>query len=348
MSTYTLKSLDASEYPAPGSLSSLVFHVAFPEHVPGQYSSRYEALRAERHLEDETHYDEASGRIALEAYLEDALRAERERWVQQATSVFDRLVQVNKSTLRHVELILPTGGIATPLNLLASVKEIAELESFCVQWPLRGYRPMTLMLMSQWSHIIEGSITAAFATFTPTDAPPIRARCLPQAPAHRAPALYHPKAIRRHVPQASHVPRPPRTRAPRPNALEPASRGSHDAPRARWPAPCPATPHHGPWGGDQPNGRRWPLRGLRRRLGRPVVETRSWPALGAFLAAHPGRLRSLSAALHDTRFSIGFAYRLSQTALRKLLGAAAVEDLVVCTAWPISYEAIEVGEEETR
>jgi hypothetical protein len=134
MSTYTLKSLDASEYPAPGSLSSLVFHVAFPEHVPGQYSSRYEALRAERRLEDETHYDEASGRIALEAYLEDALRAERERWVQQATSVFDRLVQANKSTLRHVELILPTGGIATPLNLLASVKEIAELESFCVQW----------------------------------------------------------------------------------------------------------------------------------------------------------------------------------------------------------------------
>ncbi|KAJ7457776.1 hypothetical protein FB451DRAFT_1183099 [Mycena latifolia] len=72
MNTYILKSLDASENPGLESLASLVFHVAFPEHVRDQFSARYAALKAERHLEDVTHYDEASGRIAPEAYLEDA------------------------------------------------------------------------------------------------------------------------------------------------------------------------------------------------------------------------------------------------------------------------------------
>ncbi|KAJ7457726.1 hypothetical protein FB451DRAFT_1509004 [Mycena latifolia] len=344
MSAFTLKSLDASENPAPGSLSSLVFHVAFPEHVPGQFSARYEALRADRHLEDETHYDEASGRIALEAYLDDELRAERETWVKQATSAFDELVEANKETLRHVELILPTGGIATPLNLLSSVKKIAQLESFCVQWPLRGYRPLTLMLMSDWSHIIDDTITSAFTDFH-TDLMDVLS-------AHAATL----KRLRISLPQST--------------SRNPFAALSIKA------AAFPVLPvlevldltHWSPRVVDlkallAPGG---PLSALQHLImdhgteinrtdvdghaddsdddwDAPVVETRSWPALGAFLAAHPTPLRSLSAALHDARFSIGFAYRLRQSALRELLGAEATANLVVCTAWPISYETVEPG-----
>jgi hypothetical protein len=208
---------------------------------------------------------------------------------------------------------------------------------------------MTLMLMSQWSHIIEGSITAAFADFHADlmHLLSVHAACL--------------KRLRIALPHST-TQKPFAAMSLKPHmfpvlpALELLDL-THWSPRVvdlttllAPGGPLPALQHlimdHGAEinrtdvdGHCEDSDDDWDA---------PVVETRSWPALGAFLAAHPGRLRSLSAALHDTRFSIGFAYRLSQTALRKLLGAAAVEDLVVCTAWPISYEAIEVGEEENK
>jgi hypothetical protein len=72
--------------------------------------------------------------LALEVYNEDNLRTERESWIAQATSAFGDIANANKNTLRHVELILPTGGIATPLNLLPLLIGIENLESLCVQW----------------------------------------------------------------------------------------------------------------------------------------------------------------------------------------------------------------------
>jgi hypothetical protein len=134
MNTYILKTLPPVDVPAPGTLSSLIFNVAFPQDAPDRFLQRYSALRRERNMEEESHYEEASGLLALEVYIGDDLRTEREDWISRATSAFHDIVAANKSTLRHVELILPTGGIAAPLNLLGCLKEIESLESFCVQW----------------------------------------------------------------------------------------------------------------------------------------------------------------------------------------------------------------------
>ncbi|KAJ6546180.1 hypothetical protein DFH09DRAFT_1507602 [Mycena vulgaris] len=106
MNAYTLKSLDTHEKPPSGGLSSLVFNVPFPDHVPRQFSERYEALRKERHMDDESHYQETSGLLALEVYNADSMRADRDRGAGRAVSVFHRLVQANKGTLRHVEEIV--------------------------------------------------------------------------------------------------------------------------------------------------------------------------------------------------------------------------------------------------
>lgn len=132
MSSFTLLTLDASQHPEPGTLSSLIFAVPFSGNVSGQFLQRYKALRTERGMEDEFHLQEACGLLALEVY--NGMSAERETWTERAAVVFDKLVAANKNTLRHVELILPTGGIVTPLNLFSSVKQVVNLESFCVQW----------------------------------------------------------------------------------------------------------------------------------------------------------------------------------------------------------------------
>jgi hypothetical protein len=82
----------------------------------------------------------------------------------------------------------------------------------------------------------------------------------------------------------------------------------------------------------------------------PKVETQSWPALGAHLAARRPALHSLSAALNDMRYAwwpVGRRLRQDrlQTFLRDGAGdtARGLDDLVVCTAWPVEYEAREPG-----
>ncbi|KAJ6611438.1 hypothetical protein B0H10DRAFT_368241 [Mycena sp. CBHHK59/15] len=351
MSAYTLKTLDVYEKPAPGPLSSLVFSVPFPDHVPRQISERYEALRTERHMEGESHYEETSGRLALQVYNEESIRADRDRWAEHAASTFRELVQANKSTLRHVELILPTGGIATPLNLFTSMKEIAHLESFCVQWPLSGYCPLTLLFMSQWSQIIEDSITASFVEF--------HAALIDLLSTH-ASSL---KRLRISLPEST--PQKPFSALSLNASSFPTLPALETLDLTHWsptiadlktllapggPVPAlqhliidhgvelPATDFDGHDDGEEV--------GPDYDFEAAEVETHSWPALGAFLATHPTTLRSLSAALHDARFSYGFAYRLNQRSLREMLrvgagDSAAVESLVVCTAWPVRYEALE-------
>jgi hypothetical protein len=115
-------------------LSSPVFNSPFPDNVSRRFLDRYQAMRTERQLDEESHYDEASGLLALEVYNEDGIQNQRELLTELATPQFREIVNADKTTPRHVELILPTGGIATPLNLLGSVKEIANLESLCIQW----------------------------------------------------------------------------------------------------------------------------------------------------------------------------------------------------------------------
>jgi hypothetical protein len=59
----------------------------------------------------------------------------------------------------------------------------------------------------------------------------------------------------------------------------------------------------------------------------PRIETNSWPAPGAHLVAREPPLRSLSAALHDTRYSFApVGCRLALASLRKLLRDGAGEN----------------------
>ncbi|KAJ7661746.1 hypothetical protein B0H17DRAFT_1212144 [Mycena rosella] len=348
MDCYVLQSLDVPGKPTPGSLSSLVFCVPFPDHAPRQFLDRYDALRTERQIQSQL--EEACGRLALEAYLDKNIRAERERWTDQASSAFHDLVLANKSTLRHVELVLPTGGIATPLNLLSSLKEITNLESFCVQWPLRGYLPLTLMLMYQWAHIIEDSITPAFTDFH-TD--------LIDVLSTHAVSL---KCLRISLPQSTTY--PPFSALSLNTQTFPALPALELLDLTHWSPSVGDLTNLLALGGPLPavqhliidHGREIPATdfdghddgeevGDDYDYDAPEIETHSWPALGAFLSARQLPLRSLSAALHDTRFSYGPASRLRQEKLRGLLG---VEGLVVCTAWPACYDEEEPGGEDAE
>ncbi|KAJ7090768.1 hypothetical protein B0H15DRAFT_244690 [Mycena belliarum] len=345
MSTYTLTSLEPSDRPLAGSLSSLVFRIPFPEDALDKFAAQYETLRREHNLEDESHYVSACGRLALEAYLGGELCTERDAWIKRATLAFHELVQENRDTLRHVELILPTGGIATPLNLLSSVKSIAHLETFYVQWPLQGYAPLTLMLMPDWAHILDGSIIiAAFATFhddlmavlathaptltrlrislpqstpqRPFSALSLTPRAFPVLPVlelldltHWGPTAAHLRALLALLPALLHLILDQGTEI---SATE-----DDDGDCENW-ANNNATP--GP------------------------EDAGSWPALGAVLATHP--LRTLSAALHEMRAgSRLLPVRLRRDALCELLasGSGAGRVPAVCTAWPVAYIATEPG-----
>ncbi|KAJ7776338.1 hypothetical protein B0H16DRAFT_1005414 [Mycena metata] len=356
--SYTLKSLDVER--SSGNLTSLIFHIPFPAHVPAQFLERYKVLRIERQMEEGSHYEEASGRLALEIYNEDSLHLERETWTERATAAFRKVVDENNLSLRHIELVLPTDGIATPLNLFACLKDITNLESLC---PMRGYPPMTFLLMAQWSHILEDDITPNLARFTadlitilsihskslkrlrislpqstaqkPFSALSINVSAFPSLPAleifdftHWSPHIAHIKALLSAdgpVPNLQHLIFDHGTELP----LSDFDDGDDEevGPDYDW---------------DNPP---------------PQIEEHSWPALGMHIATHRDKppLRSLSAALHDARYSFApVGVRLDQAMLQKLLrdgagageGAAALDGLVVCTAWPIAYERQEPGTSE--
>ncbi|KAJ6535766.1 hypothetical protein B0H19DRAFT_1080209 [Mycena capillaripes] len=365
MSAYTLRTLDASEYPEPGTLSSLIFAVPFPENTPGQFFERYAALRTEHGMDEESHYQEASALLVLEAYND--IHPEREAWTGRAASVFQELMEANKNTLRHVELILPTGGIATPLNLFSSVKQIANLESLCVQWPFQGYFPMTILLMREWSHILEDGIIPTFAQFRvdlmdvlathaaslkrlrislpestlqkPFSAPSINIPSLPSLPAlelldltHWDPRIVDITALLQPdgpVPNLLHLIIDHGTELPLTDFGDDDDDDDDDEE-----VPPDYDPTNPP----------------------PQTERHSWPALGAHLAAHKHPLRSLSAALCSMRYSFApVGCRLKQVYLRDLLckgtggNDSALDGLVLCTAWPTGYEAQELeGSEATE
>ncbi|KAJ7190095.1 hypothetical protein GGX14DRAFT_408286 [Mycena pura] len=345
MSGYTLDTLDPAGKPEPGTVSSLIFRVPFPEHVPRQLLARYQGLRAERHLESETHLDERAGRLALRAYDDEGIHSDRERWCERAAAAFHDIVQANKQSLRHVELILPTGGMATPLNVFASLKEVAHLESLCVQWPLRGYTPLMQLLMPDWSHVLEDSnIIPSMAQFHDdlmallgTHARTLKRLrvALPQSTTQRP---FSALAI-----SASRFPALPALElldlthwSPRiPDVLALLAPGG----------PLPTLQHL-----ILDQGTEIPLTEDGDDDEEAVVDAveappSSWAALGAHLTTHARalRLRSLSAALQDARGTFHpVSHRLDQAELRGALGLGGdAASLVVCTAWPVQYSALE-------
>ncbi|KAJ7140636.1 hypothetical protein C8R44DRAFT_726371 [Mycena epipterygia] len=211
---------------------------------------------------------------------------------RQLSEYFHELVQSNKSTLQHVELMLSTGEIAIPLNLLAAVKDIAHLESFCVQWPLRGYRPLTLLLMSDWAHIIEDSITTSFTDF--------HAALIDVLSTHAT-------TLKR-------------------CSSRPAGPSPH----------CSTSSSTTAWKSHQLT---LTTTTTVRRWARTTITTR---AGGGALLAHTRRVPRRAPA-----------YRLDKGDLVEMLrestgDSSVVKDLVVCTAWPIRYEASESRAGEPR
>ncbi|KAJ7677795.1 hypothetical protein DFH06DRAFT_1167188 [Mycena polygramma] len=341
--TFILKTLDAV-VPAPGTVTSLVFHIPFPDHVPLQLFERYQALRAERGLDEDSHYEKAAGQLVLEVYQEESIQVERTEWSRTAAAAFHEVLTANKASIRHVELILPTGGIVTPLDLFPSLKELDNLESFCVQWPLRGYMPITLLLMRDWAHILDGSITADLARWH---------TALMDSLAHHAGTL---KRLRISLPESTH--RKPFSamcldvaRFPALPALELLDithwgRSIRQMKAFLTPSVLPRLQHLIVDDGgeipaadysdsDEEAPDDWDY-----NTPRIHIQTHSWPALGAHLASF--KLRSLCAAIHG-RAQIIFV-RLNAADLRSYLqSGGAPDELIVCTAWPRRYEPQEPG-----
>ncbi|CAK5282739.1 unnamed protein product [Mycena citricolor] len=346
--TYTIRSLDAPE-PTPTGLESLVFHVPFIDDAPARLLQRYRDLRAEREMEEESHYEAESVKLVLEAYQEEALRTEREEWAVRAISLFHAVVEGNKDTLRHVEVVLPTGGMAEPLNLFAPLKYVTELESLSVQWPMRGYSPLHLLLIPQFAHVLENtSFLSAYAHFTDDlislleshAATLARLRIsLPQSTTRMPFALTSLDPAR--FPALPHL------------ALLDLTHWSPSVPALTallTPARLPRLRHL-----ILDHGAEWPATDYDPDEevdddydpDAPTPEVYSWAGLAAHLAGEGrGRLESVCGALLDTRFSYGGAARLRADGLRRLLGLQDDAGIRICTAWPVEYALQEKRAEE--
>ncbi|KAJ6529759.1 hypothetical protein B0H19DRAFT_1242754 [Mycena capillaripes] len=324
---YTLNILEHTDRPVPGTISSLVFKIPAPENISALFITRYKELRRERKLEEEGHYDEDSGRLALQAYYDASVNVARNRWIERAKSVFTALVKENKKTIRHVELVLPTGGFATPVDLFGTLEDIEHLESFSIQWSL------TALLIPDWAQILDDTIIPAFTKFR---------AALTAFLAMHAETL---KRLRVSLPQST----------PR----KPFSALSINA------ETFPALPqleildltHWGPRISDilnllqrAPNLQHLIVdHGVEIDLSNEGGE--SWAGLGNYLSAQKDtlHLRSISAALHDVEPEFApFGYRLDLSDLREavrgnLSDVSALDDLILCTAWPREYSLEEPG-----
>ncbi|KAJ6546188.1 hypothetical protein DFH09DRAFT_1507621 [Mycena vulgaris] len=282
------------EKPPSGSLSSLVFNVPFPDHVPREFSERYEA---ERHMDDESHYQEASGLLALEVYNVDSMRAERDRWAERAGSVFHDLVQANKGTLRHVELILSTGGLATHLNLLPTIRKLYTSNLFACNGLCAVIGRLHVAMVPNCRGRLSRLLREVLCS--PHKFPP-------QGTAHLPPAVNQLEAILCPVYQRGFVSHPPCTDDPWSYTSEPDCRRPDLKTFLAPSGPLPSLQHliidHGIQinatdfedDDDEEVGSDYDYDGPRIE-----IESHSWPARCAFLAAHQTPLRSLSAALLD-------------------------------------------------
>ncbi|KAJ7155303.1 hypothetical protein C8R46DRAFT_1227258 [Mycena filopes] len=350
MTTYRVETLDSS---TAGGNTGLIFHISTPPHLHRQFLERYTSLYAERGMGDQPL--EAATYLALEVYEEDSLRTEREQWILEATEVFAAAVEANKQTLRHVELILPVSGMATPLDIVAVLKEIPQLESLCVQWPFRSEHPMGILLIVN-AKAIEDTILPSYSAFLEN--------------------LMNLLAI--HSATLKHL----RISLPQPTPWEPWARLKLNLP-ALTPLPLLELLDLSHWSptaldvkallrtdadGPVPNlqhlildcGAEISLTDKydsvdQHSLDEPpeVEERESWPALGAVLAAREPPLLSLCAALHEQRHPFApIGLRFRRDSLRQVLSegggeqgntSTSLANLAVCTARPIQYRSVEPG-----
>ncbi|KAJ7155289.1 hypothetical protein C8R46DRAFT_1227240 [Mycena filopes] len=349
MTTHTVTTLKS---PPGGGNSSLVFHIPAPTHQPRQFLERYTSLRSERGMGN-NHGDEASTRLALEVYEEEGMRAEREQWILEAKETFTEAVKANKATLRHVELILPVSGMATPLNLFSSLRNITHLESLCVQWPYQGYHPMHILFLN--SGPLQVTICPSFSTFQvdlmnmlavhaatlkrlrislpePLREPWVRLRldvsALPPLP------LLELLDLSYWSPTGPDIKALLRTDGPVPNLHHLIIDCGAEIAMTDFDDHDEEVPPDYDWKNPPPE-----------------IEERSWPALGACLAGRQPPLHSLNAARHEKRYpQYPFGSRFRCNSLREVLSEGAGEqegtslaNLAVCTAQPIQYRSVEPG-----
>ncbi|KAJ7059410.1 hypothetical protein C8F01DRAFT_1144388 [Mycena amicta] len=339
--SFTLTKLPPQDIPHPDTISSLIFHVPFLQDAPDKLRARYETLKAERGIEENENYTEVCARIALEAYLEGIIALERQQWCADAKTAFEGLVRSNRKSLRHVEIILPGWGIAEPLDLMACLADAESMESFCVQWPLTGFLPLTLLLNASWSHILfESTLLASYTAFLPS---------LTSILAKHAATL---QRLRISLPQSNTYTTSPFASLSLSEDVFPALPKLEILDLTHWSPDIPALIAL------LSDSTRLPaLRHLILDQGGEIslsdfedddeedfdseseqdlvrVERSSWAALGTCLSSRKPKLISLCASLHNMRRSFWpVGMRMTPESLRDAL-AADVGDLNLCTAWP--------------
>ncbi|KAK7062390.1 hypothetical protein R3P38DRAFT_3341058 [Favolaschia claudopus] len=336
MPSLTLSSISASP-PSENPLTSLVFHVPFPSDASDRLRARYEALKAERGIDANENYTKTCAGIALDAYLNPELVADREKWCKEAKTVFEGVVRENKQSILHVDIVLPGNGVLEPLNLFPCLEDL-ELESLSVQWPLRGSLPITLLLNSTFSDVFSKSeIPRTYAAFLGS---------LTSLLIKSAPTI---QRLRIALPQSTTLPSSPFHSLSFSPSLIPYPLPhleildlTHHSP------PIPALTTILTNSTHLPNlkhlildhGAEIPLSDFDDddEIVEDMQERTSWAALGACLSSRHPALVSLCAALHDARGSgwpVGV--RMNPASLRSAL-AADVGELILCTAWPTSEE----------
>ncbi|KAJ7059392.1 hypothetical protein C8F01DRAFT_1144338 [Mycena amicta] len=314
--SFTLTELPPQDIPHPDTISSIIFHVPFLPDAPDKLRARYETLKAERGIEANENYTEVCARIALEAYLDRSIALERQQWCADAKTAFDGLVRSNRRSLRHVEIILPDWGIAEPLDLMACLADVECMESLCVQWPLTGFLPLTLVLNASWSHILfESTLLASYTAFLPS---------LTSILAKHAATL---QRLRISLPQSNTYTKSPFTSLSLSENVLPALPKLEILDLTHW------SPDIASLIALLSDSTQLPaLRHLILDQGGEI--SFSWAALGTCLSSRKPKLVSLCAALHNMRRSFWpVGMRITPESLRDAL-AADVGDLILCTAWP--------------
>ncbi|KAK7042054.1 hypothetical protein R3P38DRAFT_2767675 [Favolaschia claudopus] len=333
--------------PSENTLTSLVFHVPFPFDEPERLRMRYEALKRERGVQAAENYTKGCAAIALDAYMDPDLAAERGKWCEKAKTAFEAVVRANEQSLRHVEIVLPGRGVLEPLDLFACLREVEELVSLSVQWPLRGSLPITIIMSPALSDdFSQSAISRSYASFLAS---------LTTLLTKAAPTI---QRLRIALPQST-----TRSTDPfYPLSFSP-SLIPHTLPRleildlTHWSPPIPALTALLTDSNLLPNlrhlildhGAEIPLSDLddldEDEIVDEMQERTSWAALGACLAIRQPALVSLCAALHDARgpgWPVGV--RMTPASLRSALEAD-VGELILCTAWPTSKPNFNRGDD---
>ncbi|KAL0946180.1 hypothetical protein HGRIS_012442 [Hohenbuehelia grisea] len=360
MDTYTLTA-PSPPGDVPTGLTSLTFKVPLSAETEAQVVNNYNGFRTPevRALQGEA-YHTACSALALRAY--EVGQAERATWIHDCDDALSKVASANKDTLKHVELILPTRGIAEPVDLFNSLGQL-RLESFAIQWPYRQIFPMNLLPATHLSPIY-ASFMQSLKEFLECQSSTLKRLriSLPQY-TMQEPRSY--LAITRDsLPSLPHL-----------QLLDLTHTGPELSAIASWlqpDTPFAALEHLILDQGSEISSSADVSCDSDDEDDNPNTETGStgalpgWQTLGYLIAIQrlEGRrqLKSLSAALHETRVHFGGASRVQVSSLKQWLQEGAqsalkekkvregdkdpLEDLVVVTAWPQIYDLVEPHTED--